>query len=266
MVAKWGVNRWTQARLQYSVHGCLLAAIHQSMLEFVIAGRSDKTPMSVHRKPLVSNPHLTPPFQSAISYANSQKLRFAEWDGVRGGWIAYTIYLPEGWRDSVNVVEDWLIMPSKRGKGSKREAPVDQAIEKTSKKPAPSVSSSRKAPSKKTKAGKKGKSPLLVPSAARESTTALVEEPIEFAVVPPKKKTKAGKESRSTPLVPSAAKSPPQLLWKNQLSPPWLLLRRQRLGRKASPPPWCHLLRRSPPQLLWKNQLSPPWLLLSSRV
>jgi hypothetical protein len=43
----------------------------QSMVEFVIAGRSDKTPMSVHRKPLVSNPYLTPSSQSAISYANS---------------------------------------------------------------------------------------------------------------------------------------------------------------------------------------------------
>ena len=172
----------------------------------MIAGRSDKAPLSVHRKPLVSNPYLTPPSQSAISYANSQKVEFAEWDGVRGGWIAYTIHLPEGWRNSVNVVEDRLIMLSKRGKGSKREAPVDQAIEKTSKKPTPSVPSSKKAPSKKTKAEKKGKSPLLVPFAARESTTALVEEPIESAVVPPKKKTKAGKESRSTPLVPSAAK------------------------------------------------------------
>uniref|UniRef100_A0A2N9H550 Aminotransferase-like plant mobile domain-containing protein n=1 Tax=Fagus sylvatica TaxID=28930 RepID=A0A2N9H550_FAGSY len=167
----------------------------QSMVEFVIAGRSDKTPIS---------------------------LDSLNWDGVRGGLIAYTIHLPEGWRDSVNVVEDRLIMPSKRGKGSKREAPVDQAIEKTSKKPTPSVPSSKKAPSKKTKAGKKGKSPLLVPSTARESTTALVEEPIESAVVPPKKKTKAGKESspsvapskktkarkegKSTPLVPSAAK------------------------------------------------------------
>jgi hypothetical protein len=43
----------------------------QSMVEFVITGWSDKTPMSVHRKPLVSNPYLTPPSQSAISYANS---------------------------------------------------------------------------------------------------------------------------------------------------------------------------------------------------
>ena len=43
----------------------------QSMVEFVIAGRSEKTPMSVHHKPLVSNPYLAPPSQSAISYANS---------------------------------------------------------------------------------------------------------------------------------------------------------------------------------------------------
>ena len=97
-------------------------------------------------------------------------------------------------------------MPSKRGKGSKREAPVDLAVEKTSKKPTPSIPSSKKAPSKKTNVGKKGKSPLLVPSAAKESTIALVEEPTESAVAPPKKKTKARKESKSTPLVPSAAK------------------------------------------------------------
>jgi hypothetical protein len=50
----------------------------QSMVDFVIVGRSDKTPMSVYRKPLVSNPYLAPPSQSAISYANSQKLGFAE--------------------------------------------------------------------------------------------------------------------------------------------------------------------------------------------
>jgi hypothetical protein len=132
----------------------------QSMVDFVIAGRSDKTPMSVHRKPLVSNPYLAPPSQSAISYANSQKLGFAEWDESRGGWIAYTIHLPEGWRNSVNVVEDRLIMLSKRGKGSKRDAPADLAIEKTPKKPTPSVPSSKKAPSKKAKAVKKDKPPF----------------------------------------------------------------------------------------------------------
>uniref|UniRef100_A0A2N9FSG1 Aminotransferase-like plant mobile domain-containing protein n=1 Tax=Fagus sylvatica TaxID=28930 RepID=A0A2N9FSG1_FAGSY len=144
----------------------------QSMVEFVITGWSDKTPMSVH---------------------------------LRGGWIAYTIHLPESWRNSVNVVKDRLIMPSKHGKGSKRNAPVDLAVEKTSKKPTPSIPSSKKAPSKKTKAGKKGKSPLLVPSAAKESTTAPVEGPTESTVAPPKK-TKAAKEGKSTPSVSSVAK------------------------------------------------------------
>jgi hypothetical protein len=177
----------------------------QSMVEFVIAGRSDRTPMSVHCKPLVSNPYLTLPSQSAISYANSQKLGFAEWDGVRGGWIAYTIHLPEGWRNSVTVVENRLIMLSKRGKGGKREAPVDLAIEKTSKKPTPFVPSSKKAPAKKTKAGKKSKPTLLVSSVAKESTTAPVEEPTE-STVGPSKKTEAGKRSKSTVSVPPAAK------------------------------------------------------------
>uniref|UniRef100_A0A2N9F7G2 Aminotransferase-like plant mobile domain-containing protein n=1 Tax=Fagus sylvatica TaxID=28930 RepID=A0A2N9F7G2_FAGSY len=146
--------------------------------------------------------------QSMVEFViASQKLGFAEWDGVRGGWIAYTIHLPEGWRSSVNVVEDRLIMLSKRGKGGKREAPVDQAIEKTSKKPAPSVPSSKKAPSKKTKAGKKSKSPLLAPSAAKESTTVPTEEPAKSTAAP-SKKTKAGKEepAKST-VAPSKLKS-----------------------------------------------------------
>ena len=97
-------------------------------------GRSDKTLISSHRKPQTSNPCLSPPSQFAISYGNSQKLGFAEWDKIMGGWIAYTIYLPACWRDSVNVVEERLIMPSKHGKGNKRDAPVDLAVEKAFKK------------------------------------------------------------------------------------------------------------------------------------
>uniref|UniRef100_A0A2N9J9I6 Aminotransferase-like plant mobile domain-containing protein n=1 Tax=Fagus sylvatica TaxID=28930 RepID=A0A2N9J9I6_FAGSY len=164
-----------------------------------------KALMSVHRKPLVSNPYLTPPSQSAISYANSQKLGFAEWDSARGGWVAYTIHLPDGWRSSVNVVEDRLIMPSKRGKVNKRDAPTDPVFERTPKKSAPTVSSSKKAPSKKAKAAKQGKTPLLVPSAAGASTTALAQGSTKSAVAPSKRKTRAGKESKSTPSVPSTA-------------------------------------------------------------
>uniref|UniRef100_A0A2N9EG75 Aminotransferase-like plant mobile domain-containing protein n=2 Tax=Fagus sylvatica TaxID=28930 RepID=A0A2N9EG75_FAGSY len=204
--------------------GAYWQRLTRSMVDYVIAGRSDKTPMSVHRKPLVSNPYLTPPTQSAISYANSQKLGFAEWDSARGGWVAYTIHLPEGWRSSVNVVEDRLIMPSKRGKVNKRDAPTDPVFERTPKKSAPTASSSKKAPSKKAKVAKQGKTPLLVPSAAGASTTALAqgatksavapskrktragkEKPIESAVSPAEK-TKVGKESKSTTSVPLAAK------------------------------------------------------------
>uniref|UniRef100_A0A2N9HZX3 Aminotransferase-like plant mobile domain-containing protein n=1 Tax=Fagus sylvatica TaxID=28930 RepID=A0A2N9HZX3_FAGSY len=185
--------------------GAYWQRLTRSMVDYVIAGRSDKTPMSVHRKPLVSNPYLTPPSQSAISYANSQKLGFAEWDSARGGWVAYTIHLPDGWRSSVNVVEDRLIMPSKRGKVNKRDAPTDPVFERTPKKSAPTASSSKKAPSKKAKAAKQGKTPLLVPSAAGASTTALAQGSTKSAVAPSKRKTRAGKESKSTPSVPSTA-------------------------------------------------------------
>ena len=156
------------------------------MVEFVDAGRSEKTPISVHRKLLISYPCLSPPSQSVISYANSQKLRFVEWDEARGGWIAYTIHLLEGWRSSVTIVEDRLIMPSKCGKGGKRDAPVDQTVEKAPKRPAPSL---KKTLPKKTKAGKKGKSTASALASVKRSTIALIEKPIESTVAPPKTKS-----------------------------------------------------------------------------
>uniref|UniRef100_A0A2N9HRA7 Aminotransferase-like plant mobile domain-containing protein n=1 Tax=Fagus sylvatica TaxID=28930 RepID=A0A2N9HRA7_FAGSY len=209
-----------------------------------------------------------PPSQSAISYANSQKLGFAEWDESRGGWIAYTIHLPEGWRNSVNVVEDRLIMLSKRGKVNKRDAPVDPAIEKTPKKATPSVSSSKKVSSKKAKTVKKSKPPLLVPSAAKESTTALVQKSTKSATAPPKRKTRAGKESKSTPSVPSAVEeSTAASLWKNLVSPPRVLLKSQKLGRKVSPPApsiiCCEGVYHGSCE---RTYLSPPLLLRSPRV
>uniref|UniRef100_A0A2N9HXH9 Aminotransferase-like plant mobile domain-containing protein n=1 Tax=Fagus sylvatica TaxID=28930 RepID=A0A2N9HXH9_FAGSY len=187
--------------------GAYWQRLTRSMVDYVIAGRSDKTPI--------------------------QKLGFAEWDSARGGWVAYTIHLPEGWKSSVNVVEDRLIMPSKRGKVNKRDAPTDPVFERTPKKSAPTASSSKKAPSKKakeeskrasttalaqgstksavapskrkTRAGKESKSTPSVPSTAEESTEAFMEEPIESAVSPAEK-TKVGKESKSTTSVPLAAK------------------------------------------------------------
>uniref|UniRef100_A0A2N9GE63 Aminotransferase-like plant mobile domain-containing protein n=1 Tax=Fagus sylvatica TaxID=28930 RepID=A0A2N9GE63_FAGSY len=171
--------------------GAYWQRLTRSMVDYVIAGRSDKTPIGIV---------------------------------PGGGWVAYTIHLPEGWRSSVNVVEDRLIMPSKRGKVNKRDAPTDPVFERTPKKSAPTASSSKKAPSKKAKVAKQGKTPLLVPSAAGASTTALaqgesteafMEEPIESAVSPAEK-TKVGKESQREQVLPSgqsrrsAASDPPR--------------------------------------------------------
>uniref|UniRef100_A0A2N9HWS6 Aminotransferase-like plant mobile domain-containing protein n=1 Tax=Fagus sylvatica TaxID=28930 RepID=A0A2N9HWS6_FAGSY len=190
--------------------GAYWQRLTRSMVDYVIAGRSDKTPMSVHRKPLVSNPYLTPPTQSAISYANSQKLGFAEWDSARGGWVAYTIHLPEGWKSSVNVVEgptyNALQAKAKVAKQGKTPLLVPSAAGASTTALAQGSTKSAVAPSKrKTRAGKESKSTPSVPSTAEESTEAFMEEPIESAVSPAEK-TKVGKESKSTTSVPLAAK------------------------------------------------------------
>ena len=179
------------------------------MVEFVDAGRSEKTPMSIHRKPLISYPCLSPLSQSAISCANNQKLGFVKWDEAKGGWIAYTIHLPQGWRSSVTVVDDRLIVPSKPGKGSKREAPVDQTIEKAPKEAAPSP---KKTSVKKTKAGKKGKSTVAPPKAKSVDASVSTKKPSKKSIAsrPPKGQKKASVSSSSPDEEPpSAALTPP---------------------------------------------------------
>ena len=64
-------------------------------------------------------------------------------------------------------------MPSKCGKGRKRDASVDLVVEKASKKPAPSP---KKTPPKKTKARKKGKSTALASAFEKKPTTAYLEK------------------------------------------------------------------------------------------
>uniref|UniRef100_A0A2N9G0K2 Aminotransferase-like plant mobile domain-containing protein n=1 Tax=Fagus sylvatica TaxID=28930 RepID=A0A2N9G0K2_FAGSY len=175
--------------------------------QFGLDKGSEKTPISVHRKRLISYPCLSPHSQSAISYANSQKLGFAERDEVRGGWIAYTIHLPQSWRSSVNVVEDRLIMLSKRGKRSKRDALVDLAVEKASKKPAPSP---KKTPPKKMKVGKKGKSTASVSVSGKKSTAAPIEAPFESTATPSKAKDVAVSSSKKKYSKKSVATRPPK--------------------------------------------------------
>uniref|UniRef100_A0A2N9IXC6 Aminotransferase-like plant mobile domain-containing protein n=1 Tax=Fagus sylvatica TaxID=28930 RepID=A0A2N9IXC6_FAGSY len=176
----------------------------QSMVDLVIAGRSATTPMSVHRKASVSNPYLAPPSQSAISYANSQKLGFAEWDASRGGWIAYTIHLPEGWRNSVTIVEDRLIMVSKRGQVNKRDAPVDPGVYGS---PCAKNQLSLPLPLLKERQGQGKRASLSpwCPSAAEGSTAVPLEEPSESTESPPEK-ARVGKKSKSTVPETSAVK------------------------------------------------------------
>ena len=56
-----------------------------AMIGYVNIGRTNKTPISSHCKPQISNPCFSPPSQSAITYGNSKKLGFAEWDETRNG-------------------------------------------------------------------------------------------------------------------------------------------------------------------------------------
>jgi hypothetical protein len=139
-----------------------------AMNDYVSSDRSSETPLSIHCKPQILNPYLSLPSQSAIAYGNSKKLGFAEWDEIRDGWITYNTHLPESWRESVNIVEECLIMPTKWRKRNKRDASVDLAVEKGSEKPAHSP---KKTPPKKTKVGKKSKSATPVPELGKESTT-----------------------------------------------------------------------------------------------
>ena len=156
-----------------------------AMIGYVNSGRSNKAPISSHCKLQISSLCFSPPSQSAIAYDNSQKLGFAEWDETRNGWIVYTTHFPVGWKESVNVVDERLIMPSKQGKGSKKDVLVDLAVEKGSKKRAHSP---KKASSKKTKAGKKSRSAAPVPRLEKESATTSSEIAVKSAAAPLKAK------------------------------------------------------------------------------
>ena len=91
-------------------------------------------------------------------------------------------------------------MPSKRGKGSKRDVPVDPDVEKGSKKRAHSP---KKASSKKTKAGKKSKSAAPVPRPEKESATTLSKTVIVFIATPAKAKgVVIGSSKRKSAVVP----------------------------------------------------------------
>uniref|UniRef100_A0A2N9GAC1 Aminotransferase-like plant mobile domain-containing protein n=1 Tax=Fagus sylvatica TaxID=28930 RepID=A0A2N9GAC1_FAGSY len=91
-----------------------------AMADYVNQGRGTRVPLSNHHAHPVETMTLSPPTQTAISYADRQNLGFAEWDGSRDGWILYSTKFPSGWKESVKVVEERLRLDSKRGKGGKK--------------------------------------------------------------------------------------------------------------------------------------------------
>ena len=91
-----------------------------AMADYVKQGRGTKVPLPNHHAHLVETMALSPPTQTAISYAERQNLGFAEWDDSRDGWILYSTMFPSGWKESVKVMEERLRLDSKRGKGGKK--------------------------------------------------------------------------------------------------------------------------------------------------
>uniref|UniRef100_A0A2N9GMW1 Aminotransferase-like plant mobile domain-containing protein n=1 Tax=Fagus sylvatica TaxID=28930 RepID=A0A2N9GMW1_FAGSY len=91
-----------------------------AMENYVNQGRGTRVPLPNHHAHPVETMTLSPPTQTAISYADRQNLGFAEWDGSRDGWILYSTKFPSGWKESVKVVEERLRLDSKRGKGGKK--------------------------------------------------------------------------------------------------------------------------------------------------
>jgi hypothetical protein len=91
-----------------------------AMVDYVKQGRGTRVPLPNHHAHPMETMTLSPPTQTAISYAERQNLGFAEWDGSRDGWILYSTMFPSGWKESVKVVEERLRLDSKRGKGGKK--------------------------------------------------------------------------------------------------------------------------------------------------
>uniref|UniRef100_A0A2N9HV39 Aminotransferase-like plant mobile domain-containing protein n=1 Tax=Fagus sylvatica TaxID=28930 RepID=A0A2N9HV39_FAGSY len=105
------------------------------------------------------------------------------------------------WRTDLSCIEAW------QGR-QERGSPPSAAKESTTV-PTEEPAKSTAAPSKKTKAGKEGKSTPLVPSAAKESTTVPMEEPAKSTVAPSKFKSASASPSKKSSKK-SAASRPPK--------------------------------------------------------
>uniref|UniRef100_A0A2N9H4X2 Aminotransferase-like plant mobile domain-containing protein n=1 Tax=Fagus sylvatica TaxID=28930 RepID=A0A2N9H4X2_FAGSY len=87
---------WSDKGVEYT-HYCANRAV--AMADYVNQGRGTRVPLSNHHAHPVETMTLSPPTQTAISYADRQNLGFAEWDGSRDGWILYSTKFPSGWKE-----------------------------------------------------------------------------------------------------------------------------------------------------------------------
>uniref|UniRef100_A0A2N9HIE7 Aminotransferase-like plant mobile domain-containing protein n=1 Tax=Fagus sylvatica TaxID=28930 RepID=A0A2N9HIE7_FAGSY len=170
-----------------------------AMADYVRQGRGTKVPLPNHHAHPMETTTLSPPTQTAISYAERQGLGFAEWDGPRDGWILYSTAIPSSWKESVKVVEERLRLDSKRGKGSKKT---------DSGKGASSPAASKQKPKSAAKASSKR------PKVAMDMSMIPPSELGDRALMAPgtskKKQSAAGASKRNLLPTPTKAKSQPR--------------------------------------------------------
>uniref|UniRef100_A0A2N9F8G5 Aminotransferase-like plant mobile domain-containing protein n=1 Tax=Fagus sylvatica TaxID=28930 RepID=A0A2N9F8G5_FAGSY len=186
-----------------------------AMADYVRQGRGTRVPLPNHHAHPMETTTLSPPTQTAISYAERQGLGFAEWDGPRDGWILYSTAFPSSWKESVKVVEERLRLDSKRGKGSKKTDSGKGASSPAASKQKPK--SAAKASSKRPKVAmdmsmippsELGDRALMAPETESSAIQEESAPPSTKAKSQPRSKSVAVKKAKSKPTRKSAVAPP----------------------------------------------------------
>uniref|UniRef100_A0A2N9HPS0 Aminotransferase-like plant mobile domain-containing protein n=1 Tax=Fagus sylvatica TaxID=28930 RepID=A0A2N9HPS0_FAGSY len=186
-----------------------------AMADYVKQGRGTRVPLPNHHAHPMETTTLSPPTQTAISYAERQGLGFAEWDGPRDGWILYSTAFPSSWKESVKVVEERLRLDSKRGKGSKKTDSGKGASSPAASKQKPK--SAAKASSKRPKVAmdmsmippsELGDRALMAPETESSAIQEESAPPSTKAKSQPRSKSVAVKKAKSKPTRKSAVAPP----------------------------------------------------------
>uniref|UniRef100_A0A2N9FWF7 Aminotransferase-like plant mobile domain-containing protein n=1 Tax=Fagus sylvatica TaxID=28930 RepID=A0A2N9FWF7_FAGSY len=186
-----------------------------AMADYVKQGRGTRVPLPNHHAHPMETTTLSPPTQTAISYAERQGLGFAEWDGSRDGWILYSTAFPSGWKESVKVVEERLRLDSKRGKGGKK---IDSGKELGGRALMAPGTSKKKSAAGTSKSQKK---PALDPPVDPTKDTSPPSKETESSAIQEKSappSTKAKSQPRSKSVAVKKAKSKPTQ--KSAVAPP----------------------------------------------